>query len=287
MSIINKVGLEAEYLLRDAKGNLVYPADHGLGADSFPIIGEFRGKPGKTRADAIGNFLKAYYEVIFRAKKEKLTIDLKGWASVSPEFHAKAMRKMETKEVAQCQNIGDVDILARTDDEVVRGKIVKKRISAGLHVHFSAHEVQTGALIGQYDLDTLLKNGKDKLDVYSRLSANIKDSKSAVKASRLSQPAIVEIVKGMDKALLPLFVKGLPALKYRLPGFYELKDHGIEYRSLPFTQIVLDKIDEITDQAFTLLEALEPKLPVEPEDEDDDEIDDEDENPCDKFGDES
>lgn len=273
MSTVNKIGLEAEYLLRDSKGNLVYPADHDLESDSFPIIGEFRGKPGKTRAETIGHFLKAYFEVVFRAKKEKLTIDLKGWASVSPEFHAKAMRKMQTKEVAQCQNIGDIDILSRSDDEVKGGKIVKKRISAGLHVHFSSHEVKTGALIQQHDLDTLLKGGKDRLDIYSRLSNALKDS--AVKASRLSQPAIVELIKGMDKALLPTFTKGLPDLKYRLPGFYELKEHGVEYRSLPFTRSVLDQVDLIVDQAFTLLEALEPKLPLEPED---DEIDDQDDS---------
>lgn len=255
MSIINKVGLEAEFFLRDAKGNLVYPADHGFDCDSFPIIGEFRGKPGKTRQAAIANLLKAWYEVVFRAKEEKLTIDLKGWTTMTPVAYAEALRKMEKKEVAQCQNIHGTDILERTDDKVARGKITEKVVSAGLHVHFSSQEVVTGAKVSQYDLDQLMKGDDTKLSTYTRLSADIKDGKEIGAASRICKPVVKTLITSMD-ALLPTYVKGLPPLKYRLPGFYEIKPYGVEYRSLPFNQLAFDHIADIADQAFGLLEAL-------------------------------
>jgi len=67
---------------------------------------------------------------------------------------------------------------------------------------------------------------------------------------------IRHVVEKMDQNLHSRFKIEEP-LRYRLPGFYEVKDDGrFEYRSLPFNQQVLDALPEITDTAFTLLEAL-------------------------------
>lgn len=280
MSIINKIGLEAEFFLRDTKGNLVYPSDHGFESDSFPIVGEFRAEPGKTRSEAIANFLKAYYEVVFKAKAAKLTLDIdSGYAVVTPAFHAEVMRKMDGKEVSQCKNIYDTDILQESDDKIIKGKVIEKRISAGLHVHFSSQEIETrdrvlsvGGTVTKDDLKTFFGNEQQRGELYANLLNGINDEeddyddededssdtkgKITVSVSRICKPVITHLVAGMDKTIWPDLVKPLPRLKYRLRGFYEIKPYGIEYRSLPFNRLALNRIDQITDHAFGLLEAL-------------------------------
>lgn len=278
MSIINKIGLEAEYLLRDTTGTLVYPQDHGLECDSFPILGEMRGKPGKTRPEAIANFLRVYHEVAFKAKAAKLTLDIEtGWAAVTPAFHAEVVRKQSSKEVAKCQNIYNTDILERSDAKVLKGKVIEQRIGVGLHVHFSSQETATvntetiGIELTKAQLDDMYGTDAKRAALYANLINQIEQEeddadfdrdddtpagKRIVSVSQLCKPAVKTIVESMDRFLLPSLVKGMPDLKYRLPGFYETKSYGFEYRSMPFNKRTLDTIHLIVDYSFNLLEAL-------------------------------
>jgi len=61
----------------------------------------------------------------------------------------------------------------------------------------------------------------------------------------------------MDEAFFDRFA---PAeknrTKYRQPGFYELKDHGFEYRSLPANPETIEALPEIVGKAFELLGLL-------------------------------
>ena len=73
-------------------------------------------------------------------------------------------------------------------------------------------------------------------------------------ASRLNKPAIEYIVKAMDEKFFEQFAPAkADRTKYRQPGFFELKDYGFEYRSLPCNDKTLAALPEITAFAFDLL----------------------------------
>ncbi len=255
--ITNKIGLEAEFFLRDATGSLVYPSLHGFQTDDFCILGEFRGEPGATRAEAISLFLKSYYDVIYRARRANLKVDVVGHATLTPALYAEILRKMGSKSVAACRNIHGTDILTLSDAETKDGKVVSQRASAGLHIHFSSEDVAVQSVtvptltavklpinIGPTAyLDVYTKTGETKQEITAR-------------ASRITAPVIEQFVRRLDAEVLPDFMAGMPALKYRNAGFYETKPYGFEYRSLPFNQRALDQIDIIVDRAFGLLESL-------------------------------
>jgi hypothetical protein len=45
-----------------------------------------------------------------------------------------------------------------------------------------------------------------------------------------------------------------------MPGFYEVKNYGFEYRSLPFNKLVLDNLKDIIAYAFEELDYLKYKF---------------------------
>ncbi len=137
----NKVGLEAEFFVRKNKG-LVFPADYGFSCDDFCLLGEFRAKAASSREETIANFIKEYYEIIYKAEKKGVEVDIQtGWDKIDPKFYAQIIRKMGSKSVAACLNIYNTDILQLTDAEVEGGKILAQKISCGLHVHFSSEDI--------------------------------------------------------------------------------------------------------------------------------------------------
>ena len=262
--IKNQVGLEAEFFLRDADGELVLPGDFGFGTDDYIILGECRAMPGVTREETLANFMERWYGVVFRAHKNKLTLDIEtGWTKLSVEEHAAIMREMGTKEVSIAQNINGTDILELTDAIIHRGKIVGYRASIGLHVHFSSSEVSEVRLERDYSYVpvslpiTIGDAGTATLDLYRRLEGDAKkDVWAKAHASRITKPVVEHIVRKMDGRVLGFYKVDEP-LKFRNPGFYEMKSHGgFEYRSLPFNQAVLDGIATIVDSAYILLEEL-------------------------------
>lgn len=140
--IKNQVGLEAEFFLRDAEGDLVFPGDYGFGTDDYIILGEIRATPGDTREEALANFVERWYGILFKASRLGLKVDIEtGWTKLSTEQHADIMRKMGSKEVSTAQNIHGTDILELTDAIIHRGKIVGYNASIGLHVHFNSAEI--------------------------------------------------------------------------------------------------------------------------------------------------
>lgn len=257
---INKVGLEAEFLLKDVQGNLVYPADNGFGHDDFCILGEFRALPGETREKTIANFYEEYYKVIYQAKAKKLTVDIvNGWQNIEPKLYAEILRKMGSKSVAQCKNIYNIDILSLSDANIKGGKVINQCISAGLHVHFSSEEVNT-KVVETFNYESVklpinLNNAEACFDLYRKTHEKNKQEITA-RASKITVPVVKYIVESLDKELLAKFTKDLPKLKYRHPGFYEMKNWGVEYRSLPFNKNVLENIDYVVDYSYSLLENL-------------------------------
>ena len=231
MRIVNKIGLEAEFILRNEKDEIVYPGYYAFSTDEFIILGEFRGEPGETRGETIGNFFKELIETRRKAKKNKLHLDF-GYNEITPEFKAKILRRMGTKLIQSCLNLYGKDILSMSDNIVKDGVIVKVKISTGLHIHFSK---------------AVIHKWKDKDGNQCNSSLKL-----------LKERDIKNIIKKMDTNILPNYDLGVK-LKYRNPGFYEYKTWGFEYRSLPTCIKILDfeNLVKVVDYSFSLLEKLD------------------------------
>ncbi len=255
----NSVGLEAEFFLLNEHDELVFPADNGFPCDDFIILGEIRGVAGKNREETVSNFLKEYYRISFLAGKKNLKISIiDGWKNLEPKFYTTVIRKIEQKTVSKCENIYDYDLLSYSDSIVENGKLIGHKISIGLHIHFSSIDktvreftekrydnVKLPLQVSSVDtcLDLFAYRGENKIQVVSQ-------------CNRITKPVIKHIVSMMDKEIYPQF-KINEVLKYRLPGFFEVKESGrFEYRSLPFNEQVLQNIPKIVDYAYGLLETL-------------------------------
>ena len=258
----NKVGLEAEFfVLKD--GELVYPANYGFGTDDFVLLGEIRAKPGKNRAETISNFLNVWYQAVRKANVQGLVLDISGYKQLSPEKYSEVMRKVGTKSIATCKNIyPGVDLLQFSDAVVEDGKLLQYNTSAGFHIHFSSEVTREHCYTvcgDRYEPVNipLMMNGTNlaEMSFYQKIAGEDIKKETTVRASRLTKPDVSYIVKTLDEKLLPGYSLDVP-LKYRQPGFYEIKTHGFEYRSLPYTRTILDDIYVIVDTAYGLLEGL-------------------------------
>lgn len=257
------IGLEAEFLLVNDKNELVYPREHGFDTDDFVILGEIRAKPGKTRQETIAHFIEKFYETQYLAKSKNLTMEMEtGFRSVSPKFYSEILKKMDHKNVSRSQNIyPEINLLELSDANVVDGKILNHKISYGLHIHFSSQNVVSE----KYQIDKTkytpvriplsLENINANIDLFRQEIVDKESREVTSTANAITKPVIKHIVSELDKNILVKF-KPEENLKYRNPGFYEIKQHGFEYRSLPFNQNVLDNIASIVDFGYNLLEDL-------------------------------
>ncbi len=233
MKIVNKVGLEGEFILRDRFGKIRYPAKHGFSTDEFFLLGEFRALPGETREESVGNFMRSLAEIKYRASAKNLVLDFSGVTEITPEMKADVLRKLSRKTISEAKNIYGTDILKLSDDVVENGVIKSSRISAGLHVHFSRHAVHEWLS----EKDGVKKSASQNLLTPSQRKA---------------------MITSMDKEILHSYDLGVP-LKYRNPGFWEEKSWGFEYRSLPMVSAftTIDEVMSLVDFAFSLLEKLD------------------------------
>lgn len=263
-NITNKIGLEAEFLITDKDNNLLYPGDYGFDTDEFIILGEFRCEPAETRAKVIANFYEGYYKIVELAKKRKVNIDIStGYSKITPKFYSEIMKKMGSKEISKCSNIYDTDILELSDAEVQDGKILFQKISTGLHIHFSSQSHAEDIFqerIKQYEpanIPLSIEGIHTELNLFKLVSETTKERKLSTSANRITKPVLYNFVESLDKYLLHKYNVDIP-LKFRNPGFYELKSHGgFEYRSLPFNQKLLDNIYDVVNFSFSLLEGLD------------------------------
>jgi hypothetical protein len=236
----NKVGMEFEFLVKIGK-NLVIPSDFGFDTDEYIILGEARVSPGMYVAECVGNFHNEWYKTLSQARSNKVRIDIsKGWDIISPSMQARVLRQMGNKEINQSLNLYGTDILELDDSVIENDKVIGKKISTGLHLHFSSLNVTTVTR-------TEYKQRNVGVDEYFVSGAHLEH----YSVSRITMPVIEHFVRRLDNELLPQFAIDTE-LKFRSPGFYELKDHGFEYRSLPFNKKVLNNLDKILEFAFSL-----------------------------------
>ena len=253
----NKVGLEAEFFVYK-ENKIVFPEDYGFGVDDFPLIGEVRAEPGKSSAETTANFLKEWFRVVERAQKMGLEIEISsGYVEISPEKYAQTLRRMGTKVISECANIyPEIDLLKLSDAVIEDGKILKHLISNGLHLHFSSQAIYTNFFsrgVEEYSPITVRSLPGTTL-FYKTGEKEVSETITAT-VSRITRPVLHHFVSYLDENVLPKY-RPSNDLKYRNPGFYELKSHGFEYRSLPFSTEILGDIHEIVCTCFKLLNDL-------------------------------
>lgn len=275
MTIKIKVGLEAEFLLRNGKNEVIIPPA-SWDRDGFPLLGEIRAEPGEKIAETITNFMAKKMEILGKISA-KSSIQFVARERVPLKLYKLANKQMNAADkegaMAEIRNIHGTDISEFSDQIISKNRIQGIWVSCGLHVHFSCEElVEYKVEEEQYDpvilpiginfseagLSDAERAGVDEMMrpqimLYRRKGWKEKKTLKA-RASRLNWPAIHYIVSQMDKKFFDRFAPPeKERTKYRQPGFYELKPYGFEYRSLPFTPEVEAALPEIAMYAFELL----------------------------------
>ncbi|TET59648.1 MAG: hypothetical protein E3J47_08170 [Candidatus Stahlbacteria bacterium] len=290
--ITSKVGLEAEFLLINDKGEKIIPPS-SWDRDGFPLLGEIRGKEGKTVTETIIQFKAKEMEIVENLRKGH-TILMADVEQVKLALYKKANKEInwedKNAQEEEIKNIYGTDI-SEFSDQVVKGnKIQGIRISCGLHVHFSCEDFkkytydkevyrQVILPIGLGEAGLIADKGykaddipaKDPFTLSQRLAKELlspsiflyaregytKEKTLTARAGKLNKPAIEYIVKEMDDAFFERFApEKKDRTKYRQPGFFELKPYGFEYRSLPANSKTMEALPEITKKAFDLLKEI-------------------------------
>ena len=291
--IKSKVGLEAEFLLINGKGEKIIPPA-SWDRDGFPLLGEIRGKEGETVAETVSYFRAKEMEIMENLRKDH-TICMSDVEQIKLALYKKANREVDWEDKnaqeEEIKNIYDTNI-SEFSDQIVKGnKIQGIRISCGLHVHFSCEELkewdyeeevyrliilpiglgESGLITGLGYSDKEGVPDKDPFSPAERLAKKLlssslylytregfkKKKTIKVRAGKLNKPAIEYIVKEMDDAFFKRFApEEKQRTKYRQPGFFELKPYGFEYRSLPANPGTMAALPEITKKAFDLLKEI-------------------------------
>lgn len=269
--IKSQVGIEIEFLMLNAKNEIIIPPAH-FDRDDFPLLGEIRAEPGKDRTEVLTNFFKAKSTIEERLPQGKslLFADL---AKIPLALYREANKLAKDidkgRALVDVKNLYGIDISDFSDQIVKDGKIQGVNMSCGLHIHFSCEEIsETIVEEAQYEPiniplswsmteknigDGLKELATPSLSLYKHRGYTEK-KKLIARASRLNKPTIEFIVRSMDEKFFENFAPAKTnRTKYRQPGFYELKPYGFEYRSLPANESTIQRLPEIVAYAFELL----------------------------------
>jgi hypothetical protein len=266
-----QVGVEAECFILDKKGDPIIVPSY-MGRDDFPVLGEIRGEPGENVATVIANFHKEMIEFEGRIYDDH-SMAMLPVKRVRLKTYRKAMAEMRGNEkfanLGKIHNVNGVDISEYSDQVISKGKIQGVNASCGLHIHFSCEdseevEVEERKFKPVYlpiKFHGQIKGALETLDdltleLYRDEGYEVTKTLKAM-SSQLNRPTIEYIVREMDKAFFERFAPPeKERTKYRQAGFYETKEHGFEYRSLPATNETINALPEIVRKAFDLLNSL-------------------------------
>lgn len=263
----NKIGIEAEYILRDKKGDIIIPPAY-TGRDGFPVLGEIRADPGETVVEVVSNFLKAKMS-IERQYYRGETISFEPVTIVPLKIYKKAMAIIRDSDggkdalLSKVMNIHNIDISDYSDQIIKNNKIQGCKASCGLHIHFSSSIGEKRSIhrdeYESIDLPISILDGKAETVLsLSKYTGRKEEETIEVTASQLNKPSVEWIVRNMDDKFFERFVppEEKDRTKFRQPGFFELKDYGFEYRSLPASPASIESLTEIVEYAFSLLKDL-------------------------------
>lgn len=273
--MLSKVGLEAEFLLLDAKSEVIIPPS-SWDRDGFPLLGEIRADPANNTPDVIANFIKKKMKIEAGIYKDHKIVmeNIKRIRLATYKEAMKQVTEAKGEQLGKVKNIYGINIDDYSDQVIGKNhKIQGINASCGLHVHFSCNEsvtkivkdveyepvtlpIRLAEVTGENAL--LAEMIKPEIFLYRRKYLSQAKMKTiTASASVLTRPVIEYFVKEMDKAFFDRFApKKEDRTKYRQPGFYELKPYGFEYRSLPANDAVMEALPEIISKAFELLDSL-------------------------------
>ena len=270
----SKIGLEAEFVLLGKEGKAIVPPAYWE-RDGFPLLGEIRGEPGDDMANVVASFLKKRLLAEARIKRgnELVFTDIIKVPLATYKSAMKQVTEPKGEAVGKVKNIYGINIDDFSDQIISKGKIQGINASCGLRIHFSRSDVSKTVvredeyelvkiplgldIVGSIGAEDLIDNFiKPEIRLYKRVDSNVKKTLEA-SVSQLNRPTVEWIVKQMDEKFFDKFApEENKRTKYRQAGFYELKDYGFEYRSLPANEASLGALPEIVDFAFKLLNSL-------------------------------
>lgn len=270
------VGIEAEGLLFNSKDEVVVPPAYWE-RDGFPVLVEVQGDPGKNSAETYSNFMKKKME-IENLPRSGNRIVYTNIARVRLKTYKEAMKQVTEAKgdmIGRTKNIYGINVEDFSDQVIKGGKIQGVNASCGLHIHFSMSQVSEmiveepkfeavhipvetiplSAVKGETKgLEPVMKYlTKPSLLMYT-YTGHKEKKRLRAEVSSLNRPTIEWMVKQMDEELYKKFAPPKDErTKYRQAGFYELKPHGFEYRSLPANEQTLAELPNIIAYAFELL----------------------------------
>jgi hypothetical protein len=273
--MLSKIGLEAEFLLLDTKGEVIIPPS-SWDRDGFPLLGEIRADPASNTPDVIANFIKKKMKIEAEIYKDHKIV-MENIRRIRLATYKEAMKQVteaKGEQLGKVKNIYGINIDDYSDQVVGKNhKIQGINASCGLHIHFSCNESVT-KIIKDVEYDPVIlpiklakatgenviltEMIKPEIWLYRKKYLSIANTKKiTATASVLTKPVIECFVKEMDKMFFDRFApKKEDRTKYRQPGFYELKPYGFEYRSLPANDAVMEALPEIVSKAFDLFNLL-------------------------------
>lgn len=265
-SITSKIGVEAEFVLRDKENKVIIPPAY-FDRDGFPVLGEIRGAPGENVEETVVNFIKARMHAE-KSLKAGHNLSFEPVVMVPLKIYKEVMKIIrdsnEEKDVllSSIMNIYNTDISDYSDQIIKNNKIQGCRASCGLHIHFSSEirdkRTYHEKMFKKVELPLTIINGKVETAInLHRLTGDKELETIEVAVSQLNKPTIEWIVKRMDGKFFERFSPPkADRTKFRQPGFFELKDYGFEYRSLAAVPESLDALVEIIGFAFDTLRDL-------------------------------
>lgn len=270
-----KVGLEAEFLLLNAKDEVIIPPA-SWDRDGFPLLGEIRADPADNVPDVVANFIKKRMEIEAKVRKgHKIVMEnVKRIRLATYKEAMKQVTEVKGEQIGKVKNINGINIDDYSDQVIGENhKIQGINASCGLHIHFSCNESVT-KIIEDVEYDPVIlpiklaeatgenviltEMIKPEIWLYRKKYLSIANTKKiTATASVLTKPVIEYFVREMDNAFFDRFApKEEDRTKYRQPGFYELKPYGFEYRSLPANEAVMEALPEIVSKVFDLFNLL-------------------------------
>jgi hypothetical protein len=276
-----KVGIEAECLLLNAKDEAIVPPQY-WDRDGFPILAEVRGDPGENAAETYSNFMKKKME-IEELPRQGNRIVFTNIHPVRLKMYKEAMKQVteaKGETIGKTKNIYGINVEDYSDQIIKSGKIQGVNASCGLHIHFSLTETAEQKIEEpQYEhidlpletvpMATAFQDGeikglapvmkhlmKTSLSLY-KFKGWSEKKRIFASVSHLNRPTIEWMVKELDEHLFKKFAPPKDQrTKYRQAGFYELKEHGFEYRSLPANDETIAALPEIIAFSFDLLKRV-------------------------------
>lgn len=207
-------GMEIEFFVRDSDGNLVYPADAGLGHDDLPLLAELRSRAHDDIYLVVAEIISELHRTRKRLEKKGFVMDFSPRVKLDKKQYDELLRRDEFSK-------------GRRQYENLYGKVAPLGlgwVTAGVHLHFSV-----GGVTYRYSVDVRECKGDPKC----------RKDKEYETYDQIDYAQIIRILDDHYK-------KEIKEAK-RVKGMYELKEHGFEYRSLPNTIDLLKLAEFITD----------------------------------------